>query len=166
MNSSPKKQFLTPADMDNLWKIMSASYGKKWTSQFGFSDETGIWLNLLAGITKEQFTKAITTALDTLEDWPPDLPEFKKLCLNIDMSGLQDFTHKYAMKMHGFDSFYQNQMTYSQISRAISPYKEEAKEAYIAEKTKEIELGNPKLEAPKKKTDDSFVDDIPYPAEK
>jgi len=163
-----KKQFLTTQDIQKLWDIMSRAFPTQWLNDNPSDD--GTWLNGLAGITPEQLAYGVQKTLSSTNEWPPNLPKFRNYCLNVDMAGLSEFTKKYAMKMHGFDTFHQNQMTYSQIEKAISPYKNEAKEAYIEQKSDEayqitLQLiehkKNNAIELDPKDTED-FDDDIPY----
>ena len=73
----------------NLWERMAHIYGHKWTSAHG---ESGIekneltevartWATGLRGVTGEQIAVGLRACIDRLDDWPPTLPEFKRLCL-------------------------------------------------------------------------------------
>jgi hypothetical protein len=68
-----------------LWIRMAEIFGHKWTSQYGEDAATGAgdtWARGLAGLS----TRQIATGLDRLiaaEDWPPSLPEFRRLCFGI-----------------------------------------------------------------------------------
>jgi hypothetical protein len=60
---------------------MLMTYGKKFSEQWGGSDPDklfGFWSQQLAGFTPAEIKRGLA-ALET-RDWPPTLPEFKKLC--------------------------------------------------------------------------------------
>ncbi|MGZ4968013.1 MAG: hypothetical protein ACXV8O_01230 [Methylobacter sp.] len=69
---------------------MLSIYGHKWSSHLGVADDgTGAltdaaktWQKGLAGITVEQIKHGFDVLIFKNHDWPPSLPEFRKLCLS------------------------------------------------------------------------------------
>ena len=59
---------------------MARIYGHKWTSIVKVDD--GTWLDGLRGISPDQVIEGLGRLVDEGFDWPPTLPEFKKLCKN------------------------------------------------------------------------------------
>lgn len=60
---------------------MSLSYGKKFTDQWNGADPEKLkthWAQQLASMTRAELTRGYA-ALET-RDWPPSLPEFKRMC--------------------------------------------------------------------------------------
>lgn len=63
---------------------MTALYGTKWTTGFGAAvDPSGVWQEMLSGLTREQILTGLAHCKENL-DWPPSLPEFKKLAANLE----------------------------------------------------------------------------------
>jgi hypothetical protein len=69
---------------------MLSIYGHKWASHLGLADDgTGAltdaaktWQKGLAGVTVEQIKHGFDVLIFKNHDWPPSLPEFRKLCLS------------------------------------------------------------------------------------
>ena len=59
---------------------MAKIYGHKWTSSFGEADD-GTWLQGLQGLHPPQLAVGLRRCLDREDPWPPNLPEFRRLCL-------------------------------------------------------------------------------------
>jgi hypothetical protein len=60
---------------------MLFDYGKKFTDQWGAADSDGLiayWSASLAGFTGAELDRGVAAMEDL--DWPPTLPQFKKLC--------------------------------------------------------------------------------------
>lgn len=74
----------------HIWKRMLSIYGHKWASHLGvaslesglLSDAAKTWQQGLAGITVEQIKHGFDVLIFKSHDWPPSLPEFRKLCLS------------------------------------------------------------------------------------
>lgn len=64
--------------MARLWEKMGRIYGHKWSSVAESDD--GTWLDGLRGITPEEVAHGLSGCMGRDNDWPPDLPEFRKLC--------------------------------------------------------------------------------------
>lgn len=62
-----------------LFKRFQARYGHKWVSAMDGIEEFAIkeWARGLGGLNGEQISKGLDL---WIEDWPPTLPEFRKLC--------------------------------------------------------------------------------------
>jgi len=63
-----------------IFKKFQVRYGSRWISSIEGIEEYAIseWSNVLGGLSAEQ----VETGLDLcVSDWPPSLPEFKKMCL-------------------------------------------------------------------------------------
>jgi hypothetical protein len=74
---------------------MLSIYGYKWASHLGVADNgdgsltdaANTWKKGLAGITVEQVKHGFDALVFHNHDWPPSLPEFRKLCLSKSTSG-------------------------------------------------------------------------------
>lgn len=79
--SSTSTNPLPASWVEKLLHKMLLSYGKKFTDQWGATETDELvahWANELAGYLPLEIARGIK-ALET-KDWPPTLPEFKKLC--------------------------------------------------------------------------------------
>lgn len=65
-----------------LWERMVRMYGHKWTSNYGTGDD-GTWLAGLRNLEPEQLAHGITLCIISHDDWPPSMPEFRRMCLDI-----------------------------------------------------------------------------------
>lgn len=75
----------TSAPLENLvaaiFAKMALDYGKKFTDQWGGSNPDALnahWVSELTGYTPREIKRGLA-AMDS-KDWPPTLPEFKKMC--------------------------------------------------------------------------------------
>lgn len=65
---------------------MAEIYGHRWTSAFGEDAATGAgqtWAHGLTGLTAAQIGDGIERMLIEADDWPPTLPQFRRLCLGV-----------------------------------------------------------------------------------
>lgn len=76
-------QMLSEADVARLWVLMTKIYGHKWVTNFGQSDKDHVWLAGLRGLTPEMIKRGLSECVNQFKSWPPTLPEFKALCLEI-----------------------------------------------------------------------------------
>lgn len=75
---------------------MGTIYGYKWVSHMGVADNgDGVltdaaktWKKSLVGITVDQLKCGFDTLIFKSHDWPPSLPEFRRLCLSNIPSGV------------------------------------------------------------------------------
>jgi hypothetical protein len=74
--------------MSQFWAKMIGLYGYKWTSQMGdvldgnhLSITAKTWREGLAGLTRKQIGKGFSALLEKTLEWPPSLPEFRRLCI-------------------------------------------------------------------------------------
>jgi hypothetical protein len=82
--------------MAHIWKRMLSIYGHKWASHLGvasdanglLSDAAKTWQQGLSGVTIDQVKTGFDTLILKNHDWPPSLPEFRKLCLSNVPSGI------------------------------------------------------------------------------
>jgi hypothetical protein len=86
-----------PRQLRDLWAKMTSIYGHRWVSAFGDSPEYGndaktpgaftdagkVWSQGLIGITGQQMALGLRRALMSAEPFPPNLPEFRAMCLGI-----------------------------------------------------------------------------------
>lgn len=81
-----------PAVLRRLWERMAALYHHRWTSALGDmpqGDDGSLtvagdtWARGLAGITPEQVGQGVDACLTRSDAWPPTLPEFRALCLQV-----------------------------------------------------------------------------------
>ena len=66
--------------MAQLWEKLSRIYGHRWTSGFGEADD-GTWLTGLRDLLPEELAAGLRACIRREDDWPPTLPEFRRLCL-------------------------------------------------------------------------------------
>lgn len=75
--------------MAHVWKRMVTIYGHKWSAQYGaavdgeqLSDSAKTWQIGLRGVSVEQVASGFSALVLSNADWPPSLPEFRRLCAN------------------------------------------------------------------------------------
>lgn len=86
--------------MTNLWERLIHLYGHKWSSTYGdcavtdgeLTDVAKTWASGLHGITGENIAGGLRRCCDRPDAWPPTLPEFKALCLDL---GVNEFGMNY-----------------------------------------------------------------------
>ena len=72
---------LTEKNIRTLWMRMTEIYGNQWIKAHGDYDENNTWLKGLTGVTPSQVANGLSKCLTLI--WPPSLPEFRLLCLNL-----------------------------------------------------------------------------------
>ena len=80
----------------NIWQRMATIYGYKWVSHMGnadsgngiLTDASKTWQKGLRGVTIEQIKYGFDVLIFKNHEWPPSLPEFRKLCLSNMISGV------------------------------------------------------------------------------
>ncbi len=94
-----KKPLVEPlADglMGQLWRLMTEVFGYRWASAYGTSDQSGTWAKGLAGLTGDDLARGVRKVIELGMDWPPSMPEFRKLCLPSEADlGLPEFEQAY-----------------------------------------------------------------------
>lgn len=76
--------------MTKIWVRMLAIYGHKWASHLGaavdadgrLSESARTWQQGLVGVSRENLKTAFDALVLKKHEWPPSLPEFRKLCLS------------------------------------------------------------------------------------
>lgn len=67
----------------HLWDKMTRIYGHAWVSGYGAEDD-GTWLTGLRHCTPQMIGHGIDRCIELRAgDWPPSLPEFRRLCMDI-----------------------------------------------------------------------------------
>lgn len=61
---------------------MAKIYGHRWVSSYGEEDD-GTWLSALAQLTPAHLAYGLQQCLEAGEEWPPSLPAFRNMCLDI-----------------------------------------------------------------------------------
>ncbi len=74
---------LTETNMKHIWLKMSQIYGHKWTSNYGDQDDDNTWLSGLQDIPEDMILAGLKKCLSRQDPWPPSLPEFRQMCLNM-----------------------------------------------------------------------------------
>lgn len=72
--------------MRRLWVCMGEIYGHKWAAAYGEGAATGAgrtWGKGLRGLSNAQLAHGLEVALVSADPWPPTLPQFRSMCLNI-----------------------------------------------------------------------------------
>jgi len=79
--------------MWTLWSRFSEMYGHQWASQQG-DEPNDTWVRGLDGLSNEQFGVGLRALLTRTEIWPPNLVEFRQLCLNQDALNWERKSHQ------------------------------------------------------------------------
>jgi hypothetical protein len=72
--------------MRTLWLRMAEIYGHRWTSSFGDNPDQGAgvtWAKGLEQLTPTQLAHGLSAAITSTDGWPPTLPEFRAMCMDI-----------------------------------------------------------------------------------
>lgn len=90
MESESSIEPLSDRVMTKIWVRMLAIYGHKWSSHLGaavddkgeLSESARTWQKGLVGVTVDNLKTAFDALILKNHEWPPSLPEFRKLCLS------------------------------------------------------------------------------------
>lgn len=68
-----------------MWKRMREYFGQSWVREYGdaTSDAFGSWSDALQGFTEDQLARGVKACQDWRGDFPPNLGQFKGLCLTV-----------------------------------------------------------------------------------
>lgn len=77
----------TSDDCDRFWLQAANIWGHKFTSSYGV-EPSAVWKLALAGLTQAQIKNGLRLCLSRKLAWPPSLPEFCEMCLEV--PGLPD----------------------------------------------------------------------------
>ena len=72
--------------MRTLWLRMAEIYGHRWTSAYGEDAALGAgntWEKGLSDCSPKQLANGLSAALVSADPWPPTLPQFRAMCLDI-----------------------------------------------------------------------------------
>lgn len=72
--------------VERLWMRMAEIYGYRWTSAYGEDASAGAgetWSKGLAGLSTAQLGKGLERCITSADPWPPTLPAFRALCLDV-----------------------------------------------------------------------------------
>jgi len=86
MNTITQSKFPTPQVVKDIWLAMSSIYGHCWNSNHGLKPnalDLELWSEGLEGLDESQIKTGIKACFKRLDEWPPSLPQFRKLCLDI-----------------------------------------------------------------------------------
>ncbi len=111
---------LTDDHIDRIWARLTKMYGHKFTSSFGLSDD-GTWIAGLRGITPKMVRSGLEQCLYREDEWPPTLPEFRKMC-----QGVDDDLIEYLSAQYMPSSFDSQRMSSDQLRKASKQAKEKA----------------------------------------
>lgn len=92
----PSTECLSDQVIFHLWKRMLSIYGYKWASHMGLStdakghlsDAAKTWQQGLSGLGIDQVKIGFDMLISKSCEWPPSLPEFRKLCLSKKMEDI------------------------------------------------------------------------------
>ena len=70
---------LTDEHFNHLADVMLSMFGHKWRSQYGL-DIDPLWRRCLADLDPEELQRGVAELGHQGAEWPPSLPEFRKLC--------------------------------------------------------------------------------------
>ena len=77
---------LPPTAARMLWVRMAEIYGSRWTSAYGDNPNEGAaltWAKGLGGMRPQQLADGLRNCIASADPWPPTLPAFRAMCLNI-----------------------------------------------------------------------------------
>jgi hypothetical protein len=88
--SASSTEIFSDKVMTKIWVRMLAIYGHKWASHLGaavdsdgrLSESARTWQQGLVGVSLENLKTAFDALVLEKHEWPPSLPEFRKLCLS------------------------------------------------------------------------------------
>jgi len=72
--------------IESIWLAMNTLYGHRWHSSQGMEPSAAavaLWTDALEGLDENQIKTGIKSCLKLDDDWPPSLPQFRKMCLAI-----------------------------------------------------------------------------------
>jgi len=72
--------------IESIWLVMNTLYGHRWHSSQGMKPSAlalALWADALEGLDETQIKTGIKACSKLGDDWPPSLPQFRKLCLGI-----------------------------------------------------------------------------------
>ena len=116
---------LTERHMAHLWQRMAHIYGHRWISSYGEFDPNkaaGTWLAGLGDLSPEQIAAGLHQCLREADEWPPSLPKFRLLCLEIDE---EDIDQEIKVMLGSYDY---GMMTYDRLAA----YKRQHRDQVIA----------------------------------
>lgn len=73
---------ITEKHMEAIWKKMARIYGHKWVSNYGARDD-GTWYSALQKFPEQSVMHGLEKCLLRPDPWPPSLPEFCQMCLDL-----------------------------------------------------------------------------------
>ena len=87
-SSTPSDDARKRSAIVRLWTRMRQMYGHRWQSamgdcvdpQGGLTDTAQLWLGGLADVSLPQIANGVNGLLEGGPDWPPTLPEFRRMC--------------------------------------------------------------------------------------
>lgn len=139
---TPTANPLSDSALETLWTRLAAIYGHRWVSNYGSNPE-GVggdtWRHGLAGLTGAQLSAGLRACTLAGEDWPPSLPEFRKLCFCIPSfeavsvmlkPGAVDVS-PFARQVYGYLDTYQLRQADARTSRQLIREAYELATAYV-----------------------------------
>jgi hypothetical protein len=78
---------MTKRDLRPLWAALVGIYGARFVRDFGSDPSTtaagALWERGLAGMGDDAIRRGIDACVASGDDWPPSLPAFRAMCLDI-----------------------------------------------------------------------------------
>jgi hypothetical protein len=109
-------------------------YGHKWSAIAEADD--GTWLQGLRGLSPDQVAHGLSMLVDDFHEWPPSLPEFKKLCIDFD-NEILDYYIEYRAFIK-LDSFAISQLSQRKRDDMVRKVTEQATRDYFKSKFNDI----------------------------
>lgn len=92
--TKPDSESLQPDHpLRELWIRMSEMYGHQWASQQG-DEPNDTWVRGLREVATAQLGVGLRALLERADTWPPNLVEFRQLCLEHDPDSWERQAHK------------------------------------------------------------------------
>lgn len=78
-----------------LWQLMGSMFGHKWSSAYGDTvDPDRVWQACLSDVSPEQIRHGMSKLGRSGKDWPPAVPEFRNICLDLDGTDETDWEQR------------------------------------------------------------------------
>ena len=139
---------LTDDEILEFWDRMTHIYGHRWSSSYG-SEPNDTWVMLLTRLSRAEVAEGVKACISRFSGWPPTLPEFRNLCLQIPdqdtavRNALDDHGGKIALQMRGtLTSWDRQHMTRESLERHYRSVYEQCAQEYV-ESLLALELVHP-----------------------
>lgn len=85
-SSNPSSDQQHEQYMLRLWVVMSERFGYRWFKPMG-EEPNPTWTQGLRDLTRDEWLAGITRLNESVDPWPPSLPEFRGWCIRAESPG-------------------------------------------------------------------------------